>query len=216
MRSKLIAAGAAAMLVTGAAQAQDLRLDNLVLKLGVTRYTTNTKTGGVKGIGVPPGADADTGDATTVLFVAEYYFTPNIAGEIVIGLPPRIEARATGTVAFLGNNILSAKNASPAAIVNYHFGQSGDRWRPYVGVGINYTKFVSIRSRLADQVEMKDSVGPTAQAGINYSLNKQTGLWASVAALKTKTDLVAVGSTVLTSTIDFRPVVYSVGASYRF
>jgi outer membrane protein W len=31
-----------------------------------------------------------------------------------------------------------------------------------------------------------------------------------------KTDLVATGSTVLTTTIDFKPITYTVGVSYRF
>ena len=47
-------------LAGGAVQAQDN-----VFKFGVTRYTTHSKTSGVQGIGLPPGADAVTGDATT-------------------------------------------------------------------------------------------------------------------------------------------------------
>ena len=52
--------------------------------------------------------------------------------------------------------------------------------------------------------------------GIDYALNKDWGLFASVSALRVKSKLVATGATVLQSTIDFRPVVYSIGASYRF
>jgi outer membrane protein len=73
-----------------------------------------------------------------------------------------------------------------------------------------------VKSPLAENVEMSDSVGPTVQAGIDYFFNKQWGVFASVAAVKVKSDLVATGSTVLTTTIDFRPLVYSTGVSYRF
>jgi hypothetical protein len=41
-------------------------------------------------------------------------------------------------------------------------------------------------------------------------------MFASVARVDVKSDLVAVGSTVLTTTIDFRPVTYSLGVWYRF
>lgn len=206
----------AAAMAGGAAQAQDFSLANLEIKLGASRYTTHSKTSGIRGIGVPAGADAETGDATTGILAVELHLTPNLGAELVIGAPPRVKARATGSVAFLGDDILSAKNVSPTLLVNWHFGSPGDRWRPYVGAGINYTRFVGIRSRLASDVSMKDSVGWAVQGGLAFAVDKRLSLWTSIAALKTKTDIVAAGSTVLTSTIDFKPVVYSAGVAYRF
>ena len=203
---------AAALLVTGtAAQAQEN-----VFKVGLTRYDTHSSTTGVKGIGIPPGADAETGDATTMIFVYERRFTPNVGLELVLGIPPTIESKATGSVAFLGDNVLSAKNVAPTLLLNHHFGAPGDTWRPYVGAGVNYTRFVSTKSKLAPDARLSDSWGPAVQAGIGYAISKEWGLFASVAALKVRSDLVAVGATVLTTTIDFRPIVYSFGASYSF
>ena len=129
---------------------------------------------------------------------------------------PTIEADATGTVAFLGDNILSAKNVSPTLLFNYYFGAPGDTWRPYLGAGINYTRFTDIKSSLAPQVDMSDSWGLALQAGINYAIDKQWGLFASIARIDVKSDVVAVASTVLTTSIDFKPVTYSFGAYYRF
>lgn len=207
----LLAAGLGAMLVTQAATAQDN-----VVKFGLTEYTTHSRTNGVTGIGVPPGADAKTGNATTVIFVYERMLTPNIGAEFVLGVPPKIEAKATGTVAFLGDDVLDARIVAPTFFMNYHFGAAGDTWRPYLGAGVNYTKFVRIRSILADDVKMSDSTGWAAQAGIDYALNKDWSLFASVAALKVKSKLVAAGTTVLQTTIDFRPIIYSFGVAYRF
>lgn len=213
MNSKLqsLAVASAALLAVGIASAQD----NLV-KIGLTEYTTHSSTNGVTGIGVPPGADAQTGNATTVILVYERMFTPNLGAEFVLGLPPRIHAKATGSVAFLGDDVLSAKNVAPTFFVNYHFGAPGDTWRPYLGAGINYTKFVGIESKLAPDVKMGDSTGWAAQVGTDYVLNKEWSLFASVAALKVKSKVVASGVTVLQTTIDFRPIVYSFGAAYRF
>lgn len=201
----------AAVCAAGAAPAQVN-----VLKIGIADYTTHSKTNGVTGIGVPPGADAQTGDAVTAVFEYERLLTPNWGVELALGLPPRIKAKATGSVAFLGDDILSAKNLTPTLFVNYHFGTAGDRWRPYIGLGINYTRFVGIQSRLASDVHMSDSVGPAGKVGLEYVLSGQWSLFASVSALRVKTDLVASGSTVLQTTIDLRPVVYSFGAAYRF
>jgi outer membrane protein len=207
---RLAVALSAAALLAPVAQAQDN-----VLKIGLTRYDTHAKTNGIRGIGVPPGADAEVGDATTVIFVYERLLTPNVGVELVLGIPPKIKARASGSVAFLGE-VLTARNVAPTLIVNYHFGQPGDTWRPYVGAGINYTRFTDIKSTLAPKVEMSDSVGPMVQAGVDYTINKEWSLFASIAAVKVKSDLVASGATVLQTTIDFRPTTYSFGASYRF
>jgi outer membrane protein len=204
---------AAAVLVAGlgsVAQAQDN-----TFKVGAIRYTTHSKTNGIQGAGVPAGADAETGDATTLLLTYERAFTPNIGVELVIGVPPKITAKATGTVAFLGE-VLSAKNVAPTVLVNYHFGSAGDAFRPYVGAGINYTKFVSIKSTLAPDVKMSDSTGLAVQLGVDYAASKDWGLFASVAKVNTKSKLVASGATVLTTEIDFRPITYSFGVSYKF
>jgi outer membrane protein len=199
-----------AVAATGAAQAQD----NL-FKVGLTRYDTHSKTTGVTGPGIPAGADAETGDATTVIFVGERLLTPNIGVELVLGVPPKITAQATGSVAFLGE-VLSARNVAPTLLFNWHFGQSGDTWRPYVGLGLNYTKFTDVQTPYGWDVELSDSWGAAAQAGIDYAIDKRWSLFASVAVLKVKSDLVATGATVLQTTIDFRPIVYSTGLAYRF
>jgi outer membrane protein len=201
----------AATLLSTTAMAQDW-----TAKAGVIRYDTHSKTTGIKGIGIPPGADAETGDSTTLLLVIERKLTPNIGIELVVGIPPTVKAKATGSVAFLGNDVLSAKNVAPTVLLNYYFGDESQALRPYVGAGINFTTFRSIKSSLAPKVEMSDSTGLAVQAGISYALNKQMGLFASIARVDVKTDLVATASTVLTSTIDFRPITYAAGVWFKF
>ena len=194
----------------------DAVAEDNVFKVGVTRYDTHSKTSGISGIGVPAGADAETNDATTVIFVYERMFTPQIGAELVLGIPPTIKAKATGTVAFLGSNVLSAKNLAPTLLFNYHFGAPGDTWRPYIGAGINYTKFTSVKSSLASDVKMSDSTGLAVQVGLDYAVTKDVSVFASFAKVNVKSKVVAAGATVLTTTIDFRPLVYSAGVSYRF
>jgi len=206
-----LAFGITLAIVAGAVQAQEN-----VFKVGAIFYQTHSKTTGIQGIGIPPGADAETGDAWTLLFTYERMIRPDFGIELVLGVPPKIEAKGTGTTAFLGDNILSAKNVAPTVLFNYHFGAPGDSWRPYVGIGINYTRFTGIQSKLASNVQMSDSVGLAGQVGIDYYVNKNWGGFASIGAAKVKTDLIAVESTVLTTTIDFRPVTYAFGVSYRF
>lgn len=185
------------------------------LKFGVVRYTTHSQTNGVTGVGIPAGADAQTGDATTLVFTYEVTLGSNLGVEVALGVPPKITAHATGTVAFLGE-VMSANSVSPTVFANYHFGAPGSAWRPYVGLGLNYTRFANVESPYGWEVKLSDSVGPAASMGVDYRINAQWGLWASVVAIKVKSDLVAVSGTVLQSTIDFRPVTYAIGASMRF
>ena len=196
-----------------AAQAQDN-----VFKIGATRYDNHAKSSGIEGVGVPPGADVKVGDATTVIFVYERLFGPNLGAELVIGIPPTIKAKAAGSVEFLNatGTVLETENWSPTVLFNYHFFEPSATWRPYVGVGINYTKFKDVKSSISDDVQMGSSWGPAVQIGIDYAITKEISAFLSLAAVKVKSKVVASGPTVLTTTVDFRPTVYSAGVSYRF
>lgn len=210
LRPLVLAAVAACTALAGTARAEDN-----VFKLGLTRYDTHSKTNGVSGPGIPAGADAETGDATTVIFVGERLLSPNFGVELVLGVPPKIKAKATGSVAFLGE-VLSARNVAPTLLFNWHFGSESDALRPYAGLGLNYTKFTDIKTPYGWDVQMSDSWGAAAQVGVDYALDKRWGLFTSIAVVKVKSKLVATGATVLQTTIDFRPIVYSAGVAYRF
>ena len=208
--SLLIAASA----LTTSATAQSDAPRNTV-KLGAIFYQPHAKTSGITGLGVPPGADATIGDATTLLATYERALAPNMGIELVLGLPPTIKAKGAGTVPFLGE-VLSAKNVAPTVLINYHFGDAGSALRPYVGIGINYTRFTDAKTPYGWQVSLSDSWGLAGQIGLDYAMSKQWGLFASLGAAQVKSDLVAVGASVLRSTIDFRPVTFAAGVAYKF
>ena len=130
MKRKIIAlaALAAASLAGHPALAQTVN----TVKAGVIYYQTHEETSGVSGIGVPPGADATVGNATTVLFTYERTVAPNIGVELVLGWPPTIKSQGAGSVAFLGE-VMSAKNVAPTLMVNYHFGDASAKLRPPSG-----------------------------------------------------------------------------------
>ena len=208
--SLLIAASA---LASGAMAQSDVSRNTV--KLGAIFYQPHAKTSGITGLGVPPGADATVGNATTVLATYERALAPNMGIELVLGVPPTIKAKGAGTVAFLGE-VLSAKNVAPTVLINYHFGDAGSALRPYVGIGINYTRFTDAKTPYGWQVSLSDSWGLAGQIGLDYAMSKQWGLFASLGAAQVKSDLVAVGASVLRSTIDFRPVTFAAGVAYKF
>ena len=89
-RLQTLAVAFAATLLAGVASAQ-----SNVVQVGVTDYTTHAKTNGITGIGVPPGADAEIGNATTVIFTYERLFTPNIGVDYGPRLPSTKASRST-------------------------------------------------------------------------------------------------------------------------
>jgi outer membrane protein len=186
-----------------------------VFTIGVSHIDIRSKTTGLRGIGVPPGADLEVQDATTLFLSYEYRFTPQWGVELAAGLPPTHDTQAKGSIAFLGK-VSSVKQAAPTLFVNYHFGDDSATWRPFVGLGVNYTRFYDAKSEYGQNIELSDSVGPAAQLGLSYALTPQISLCAAIATAKVKSDLVATGSTVHTTTIDFRPVVYTVALGYKF
>ncbi len=194
----------------GAAHAQ-----SITVKGGFIQYNTSSRTNGVTGIGIPAGADAKTGNAGTALLTIEAEVMSDVGVELVLGVPPKIKANATGSVAFLGE-VLSARNVAPTLLLNYHFFNKGDAFRPYIGLGVNYTKFTNVTTPYGWDVKLGDSTGWAGQVGADYAFSKDWGLFASIGKAKVKSKLVATGATVLQSTIDFRPTTYAFGASYRF
>ncbi len=186
-----------------------------IVGIGVSRIDLHSKTTGLRGIGVPPGADIEVQDATTLFLSYQYKLNTHWGVELAAGLPPTHDTKATGSIAFLGK-VSSVKQAAPTVFVNYHFGDDGAAWRPFVGLGINYTRFFDAKSEYNQKIELSDSVGPAAQLGISYAITPQISLCGAIAVAKVKSDLVATGTTVQQTTIDFRPVVYTVGMTYKF
>jgi outer membrane protein len=137
-----------------------------------------------------------------------YFFTKNIAAELVLSYPQRVDVRAgqasLGTVTAL----------PPTLLAQYHFTQFGPL-KPYVGAGINYTRFGSRNLGGADEYSVeKSSVGYAAQIGADYMLTKNWGINLDVKYLQIKTDVISGGASV--GTLDLSPIATSVGVTYKF
>jgi len=204
------ALAACATLAAVPAQAQQS-----VVSIGVSHIDINSKTTGLRGIGVPPGADLEVQDATTLFLSYEYRFAPNWGVELAAGIPPKHDTKAAGSIEFLGK-VSSVKQMAPTFFVNYRFGDEGAQWRPFIGLGVNYTRFYDAKSEYGQKIELSDSVGPAAQLGVSYAITPEISLCGAIATAKVKSDLVATGTTVQQTTIDFRPVVYTLAVSYKF
>ncbi|OYY55732.1 MAG: hypothetical protein B7Y55_06415, partial [Polynucleobacter sp. 35-46-207] len=67
-------------------------------------------------------------------FDISYFFTKNIAAELVLTWPQQVNITAGGT------NVGKVTALPPSLLAQYHFTDLG-AFKPYVGAGINYTIF---------------------------------------------------------------------------
>ena len=166
------------------------------------------------------------GDDNTQLGITiDYSFNDNWVLELVAATPFSHDVQGAGGLA--GNKIADIKQLPPSLIAQYHFLDSTYKFRPFVGVGINYTTFFDEKPSAAlkatlgtDDVEVKldDSFGFAAQAGFNYMMSENWGLHGMVSLIDIDTDatVYADGAKALTSTVEIDPVVAMFGVKYKF
>jgi len=142
-----------------------------------------------------------------------YFFSPNLAAELILTVPQKQKIRADG----LGQ-IGTLKHLPPALLAQYHFTQwSG--FKPYVGAGVNYTRFSSVRFDPAVQAALSPSIdrsswGGALQVGVDIPLAKNLYLNFDVKKVFIKTDVFAAGQQV--GTLKINPVLAGVGLGWRF
>lgn len=141
-----------------------------------------------------------------------YFFTKNIAAELVLTWPQKVSVMANGA------NIGEISALPPSLLVQYHFTDLGV-FKPYVGAGINYTSFSDRHNfpALNDAITVdKSSFGFVAQIGMDYMLNKNWGLNADLKYAKMNTEVKAVDGSANLGKLTLDPWMPSVGVTYKF
>lgn len=136
-----------------------------------------------------------------------YFFSPNLAAELVLTVPQKQKVYSEGT------QIGTFKHLPPTLLMQYHFtGLEG--FKPYVGAGINYTDISSVNILSGQATLDKDSWGGALQAGIDFALDKNWSLNLDVKKLYIRSDVYVGGASA--GTLKLNPVAASIGVGYRF
>ena len=134
-----------------------------------------------------------------------YFFTPNVAAELILTVPQKHTLRAGGVA------IGSLKHLPPTLLAQYHFNLNG--FKPYVGAGLNYTRFSSVKAPAGVDID-RNSFGAALQVGVDIPLQKNLYLNFDVKKVFIKTDVKAGGAKLGTFKAD--PVLVGVGLGWRF
>ena len=136
-----------------------------------------------------------------------YFFTPNIAAELILTYPQRQD------VSLNGADIGSLKHLPPVLSLQYHFTPES-KYRPYVGVGLNYTRFSSVNILDGAGKLDKSSFGLAYGAGMDIQLSGPWYLNVDIKKVHIKTDVSSNGTKLGTFKVD--PVLWGIGVGYRF
>lgn len=137
-----------------------------------------------------------------------YFFTKNIAAELVLTYPQTIDIKVGGSKQG------EIKALPPSLLVQYHYTELG-AFQPYAGVGLNYTIFSDRKNILDGAAEVdSSSVGLVGQLGFDYMINKNWGVNLDVKYIQMDTDVKVGGSKV--GNVGLNPWTFGIGATYRF
>lgn len=121
-----------------------------------------------------------------------YMMTDNIGFELLAGTPFQHRVSLPGA-----GDIAKVKHLPPTLMAQYYFGSKESSFRPYVGVGLNYTTFFNekfngnsaVKDNNLHSLDLKDSWGVAGQVGLDYELDQNWMLNASVWWVNIETDV---------------------------
>ncbi len=172
-----------------------------LVRLGVSKIVPTSDPGSIS-----PGEidiDSDTGPT----FNVAYFFTPNLAVDVLGGLPFKHDIKLNGSK--VGNT----KHLPPIVSLQWHFAPDA-KVQPFVGIGLNYTYFYDEHLDNGAKLELSDSWGAAFQAGLDVAIDKHWSLGGDVRYAKIDSDVKIAGQKV--GSVDVDPFVYSLNVSYRF
>jgi outer membrane protein len=195
MKKQLIVMAALAACGVGAAQAQETPW--MVRARAVHLDMANKDSTGL-------GLSAD--NKTIPEVDVGYFFTPNIATELILTVPQK------QTVSSNGTSIGTFKHLPPTLLLQYHFtGLNG--YKPYVGAGINYTDISKVSLPTGVTLD-SHSWGGALQVGVDIPLDKHWSINFDVKKVYIKTDVYSTGTSIGTLKLD--PMLVGAGVGYRF
>ncbi|MEO7399703.1 MAG: OmpW family outer membrane protein [Polaromonas sp.] len=227
--ARLTLAGLLAVLATGSVLAQQN-----TIKLGLSNVQPHANTSDfVAGPFTPPGISLDVLNKSMVCFSYTREINDQWDVELALGAPPTHDIvlkinnpSLPGSAQALNGQVgAKVRQVAPTLFANYKFLEKSSPLRPFIGVGINFTRFDNSSSTAAGNalnggatsIALEDSLGVALQGGASYQINPQWSLSASLATARVKSKITTNTLGIeRTADISFRPRVFTLSVGYSF
>jgi outer membrane protein len=188
----------------------------------------------LRGLGVVPDEDADNITAAGAPIAADlnidnsivpeldltYFFTPNIAAELILAVTPH-DISGTGALAGYASD---AWLLPPTLLAQYHF-NPGAKFKPYVGAGLNYTVFFNEDDKgrtvaaglTTTNTKLDDEFGWALQAGVDIHIrdNMYLNLDVKKLWLYTEATVRTTANTTVRADVDINPWIVGIGVGWK-
>jgi len=149
-----------------------------------------------------------------------YFFTKNIAAELILTYPQKHTVRVTQSAAVPpAFDAGSLRELPPTLTLQYHF-MPDAQFRPYIGAGFNYTTFSKVDLAPLNAVTTGNNTidranfGGALQAGFDVKVGANSYINLDVKKVYIQTDLANNG--VKLSTIKGDPLLVGIGYGFKF
>ena len=204
----LLAAGLAAAAFTASTQALAYGAGDFFTRFGVAKVSPKSDNGTLAG-----NLAVDVEDDTRFAFTMGYRFHDKFGIELLAAEQFKHDFTLTSGDTAIGG---STKHLPPTLTLQYYpLGGTEAYVQPYVGVGVNYTRFSSEKVGIEGaELDLDSSWGAAGQVGVDLLINDNWALNASAWYIDLETDASLGGADIGTVKID--PWVIMGGLSYRF
>lgn len=138
-----------------------------------------------------------------------YHFTRRWAVELVLTYPQEHDVTLNGA------KIGSIRHLPPTLLLQYHFLPEG-RMRPYVGAGINYTRFSNVNLAGGALTIDRHSVGAALQVGVDFQVARNFFVNLDIKKIYMDSEVKSAATGAAVTELDVDPWLFGVGIGYRF
>lgn len=236
MKTTLTLVALALGTLTSASVLADMSMNNFSVNVGAINVSPNDSSSSLNVVesvaGLPAGSTAVGVNSNTQLgLTVDYKFDKNWTVELIAATPFSHDIEVEGS-AIDGLDIGNTKHLPPTLLAQYHFDLDDSNVDPFIGLGLNYTKFFDtsasgvLKSTLQalnvatgnDNVDLKlkDSWGLALQAGVNYKLDQHWGLHFMVSKMDIDTvgEVRLNGTTIQSVDVQIDPLVVMAGVRW--
>ena len=225
---KILSTAVMATLMSGALSVQAYEEGDWIVRVGAVTVAPNESSDNIvlptDPVTVLKGASV--GDDTQLGLIGAYMLTNTVGIELLAATPFEHDISVRGTSIDAG----TTKQLPPTLSLQWYPRGGQDGWQPYLGMGVNYTIFFdeevdpdlenalgALLGASTVDLELDDSIGISAQAGVDFPLSENLslnlGVWyidlGTTATIKTDVGRVKFD-------VDIDPLGYNVGIAYRF